>query len=705
MSFIPSIIPFAGALIFITIAVTHLVKSKRELEEVLFSISILLLAGIQISIGLLLISRNIESVFIQFKLIATLVIILPGFAVPALLAIKNKRRNESNKQYLSITTLLSIITFVVALLIPSKSYLEAIHFTESGSFWGVTLSNGGKALAGYAIVVTIFSLFLFENTYRSLTIPGKVILKYPLLGIASTSIINIIIISRAIALSVITANSMVAGSTGLVLLGTSLLFATARYGIFETNLSVGRDITTSVITIIISALYLLALGIIAFIARALQLPFDRLTGTVLSLFAVFLLLAVLISGKARRRFRRFINENFYPTSYNYRKEWRKYSELMASSTTITDLIDNVISALCDSMLVKQGVIWVDVAGGKSSSYGFPSVKLTRDEIDLILSLYDGETIKMAKKSKLKARENERKDNTASDVTETSERASIGTDWIKVIAFIGRGDQIMGFIALGEKHLNSRYSEEDSDFLATIADETQIALENIMIEERIIEAKQLESFNRFTSFVIHDLKNTVGMLSLVLDNAKENINDPEFQQDATNAIKRSIDKIQRLISSLRARTSPTKLERETIKLDELLHRCVENVKELATSMKVELKLNIHEDVTIKGDASALGKVFENIIINAIEASSRSGKVGIELKRKNGTAIVAISDAGKGFEKEYLERYLFKPFHSTKKDGLGIALFICKSIIENHNGSIKIYSTEGKGSIVTIELPIE
>ena len=101
MSFIPSIIPFAGALIFITIAVTHLVKSKRELEEVLFSISILLLAGIQISIGLLLLSRNIESVFIQFKLIATLVIILPGFAVPALLAIKNKRKNKSCLLYTS----------------------------------------------------------------------------------------------------------------------------------------------------------------------------------------------------------------------------------------------------------------------------------------------------------------------------------------------------------------------------------------------------------------------------------------------------------------------------------------------------------------------------------------------------------------------------------------------------------------------------
>jgi len=705
MSFIPSTIPFAGALIFALIAVTHLVKSKRKLEEVVFSISILILAGIQISLGFLLLSRSIENVFIHFKLIATLVIILPGFAVPALLSIKNKRKNENNKQYLSIATLLSIISFVIALLIPSKSYLEAIHFTEGGNFWGITLSNGGKALAGYAIIATIFSLFLFENIYRSLTVPGKVILKYPLLGVASTSIINIIIISRAIALSIITANSMVVGSTGLVLLGTSLLFATARYGIFETKLSVGRDITTSVITIIISALYLLALGIIAFIARALQLPFDRLTGTVLSLFAVFLLLAVLISGKARRRFRRFINENFYPTSYNYRKEWRKYSELMASSTTISDLIDNVISALCDSMLVKYGMIWVDVGGGKSSSYGFSGEKLTRDEIDLVLSINDGETIKMVKRGELKVREIERKDRTVPEASDTSEKSSIGTDWIKVIAFIGRGEQILGFIALGEKHLNSKYSEEDIDFLATIADETLIALENILLEERIIEAKQLESFNRFTSFVIHDLKNTVGMLSLVLDNSKKNINDPEFQQDATNAIKRSIDKMQRLISSLRDHTSPTKLERETIKLDELLNRCMENVKELASSMQVELKLKINEDVTIIGDSSALRKVFENIIINAIEASGQAGKVGIDLKRKNGIAIVAISDTGKGFEKEYLEKYLFKPFHSTKKDGLGIALFICKSIIENHNGSIKIHSTGGKGSTVTIELPIE
>ena len=118
------------------------------------------------------------------------------------------------------------------------------------------------------------------------------------------------------------------------------------------------------------------------------------------------------------------------------------------------------------------------------------------------------------------------------------------------ARLGTADETIGFIALGEKHMNTSFTEEDRNFLETVAVQTTAALESLFLEERIHESKQMEAFTRFASFMIHDLKNTVGMLSLTADNAKSNIGNAEFQRDAMETVERSVQKMRHLIDSLK-----------------------------------------------------------------------------------------------------------------------------------------------------------
>ena len=89
-------------------------------------------------------------------------------------------------------------------------------------------------------------------------------------------------------------------------------------------------------------------------------------------------------------------------------------------------------------------------------------------------------------------------------------------WVRAVSFLTIGGEARGFIAVGQKDFGRPWPEEDRDFLATITDQAALALENLLMEERHVESKQLESFNRFASFVIHALKNTVGMLSLTAE---------------------------------------------------------------------------------------------------------------------------------------------------------------------------------------------
>ncbi|RKZ08204.1 hypothetical protein DRQ05_01900, partial [bacterium] len=522
----PAILAYIASALFVILTVIHTVKKGKDVQKTFLSTSFFLVTLVEFFMGRMLSSRTPAGVMLNFKLSSAFAIVFPAFSMPFALALSKRNYREIYEKFLAWIAIGIAATAIAAVLAPAGIFLSEIHFTDSGRFWGISFTQGGKIFLVYLILANIFIMFFLENAYKAASVPGKVTLKYPLLGIVSASIINIVILSRALALSVMDFTSIAIESAGFIILAVSLLYATVRYGIFETHLYIGREAATSAITVTISALYLLALGIISVFARALNLPFDRLTGTVLGLFAVFLLVAVLVSGRAKRRLKQFVNENFYPASYNYRREWRRYSELMASSTEVEELISNVISSLCDTMFAKRGLIWVDVEGGKSDSYGFDHIEISRDDATAIIGLNEGKVLRTTKQRGVSFIKR-KKGSADAPSAEVLERF----DWIRIVAFIGRSGQPLGFIALGDKHINSNYTSEDSDFLATIADETSLALENLLFEERIIESRQMESFNRFASFVIHDLKNTVGMLSLLIENAWEHIGEPEFQKDA------------------------------------------------------------------------------------------------------------------------------------------------------------------------------
>jgi two-component system sensor kinase FixL len=94
--------------------------------------------------------------------------------------------------------------------------------------------------------------------------------------------------------------------------------------------------------------------------------------------------------------------------------------------------------------------------------------------------------------------------------------------------------------------------------------------------------------------------------------------------------------------------------------------------------------------------------ENLVINAIEAVAEGGTIEVRVARHGETLTVIVSDDGPGFDREYLADSLFRPFMSTKKNGLGVGLVLCKSLAEAHGGSISVSSLPGGGATVKVEM---
>ena len=128
------------------------------------------------------------------------------------------------------------------------------------------------------------------------------------------------------------------------------------------------------------------------------------------------------------------------------------------------------------------------------------------------------------------------------------------------------------------------------------------------------------------------------------------------------------------------------------------------------MHVPEKVKILNDAfqtepNLKVDSDKIKRVFINLIKNAIDAMPNGGKLTIASKQVNDSAWKSLfSDTGTGINDEIMPK-LFSPLFTTKAQGMGFGLAICKRIIEAHGGKITVKTAKGKGTTFTVTLPIE
>jgi signal transduction histidine kinase len=105
-----------------------------------------------------------------------------------------------------------------------------------------------------------------------------------------------------------------------------------------------------------------------------------------------------------------------------------------------------------------------------------------------------------------------------------------------------------------------------------------------------------------------------------------------------------------------------------------------------------------------DSEQIQKVLTNLLLNANEAIRNGGEIRVATEQKDRWIILSVSDNGCGMSEEFIEKSLFHPFKTTKKQGMGIGLFHSKMIVEAHHGRIEVESEEGKGTTFRVFLPL-
>ena len=261
-----------------------------------------------------------------------------------------------------------------------------------------------------------------------------------------------------------------------------------------------------------------------------------------------------------------------------------------------------------------------------------------------------------------------------------------------------------------------FTESDIAFLSAAASHGSIAIENAMAYQSIQNLE--EAKRKFILTVTHELRSPVGVVKSLLRTLMDGYAGQlaELQQDMIARALRRTDFLQTLIDdllNLAAGKTGLRLvqEAEPIDLGSVLNSVVERYTIPAAEKNIRLQLQIESDkpFTVLSTAEELDRVFNNLVSNAVKYTPEDGTVTVKLRRTRGEAQVEVSDTGIGIPEESLP-HLFEEFYRAPnakarvKEGTGLGLVVVKEIVTRHGGYTQVDSTLGKGTTITVTLPL-
>jgi len=277
---------------------------------------------------------------------------------------------------------------------------------------------------------------------------------------------------------------------------------------------------------------------------------------------------------------------------------------------------------------------------------------------------------------------------------------LGHPDLRVIAPIQHGSALVGIMALGEPSAPFRLGYEDIDLLRTIGRHIGASVAEIEAERRAAEGRQFEAYSRLVAFVMHDLKNLVAQLSLVLTNAQRHRQNPEFIDDTMDTIRNSAERMTHLIEQLNRGARP-----ETTAIFDL-REAAEGVCARCADRPPQPRLDLQRDpLLLRADPDRFAMALEHLVRNAQDATRSDGSVAVHCSRDGDRILVQITDSGEGMSQDFIRDRLFRPFDSTKgAKGMGIGAYQAREYVRTLGGEMRVSSTPRAGTVISIWLPL-
>ncbi|MEO8464094.1 MAG: XrtA/PEP-CTERM system histidine kinase PrsK [Gammaproteobacteria bacterium] len=394
-----------------------------------------------------------------------------------------------------------------------------------------------------------------------------------------------------------------------------------------------------------------------------------------------------------------ISKHFYRFKYDYRDEWLRLTDNLATPANDLPIPKRAVKALGDLIGSEAGVLFVAEQEGQS----FVPAASWNTRADLLIQEYRRDALidlmQSAEWIVDSAEAQTARDVSPSFVEDLLHSFPGGVLVVPLLVVHG----LLGFVALERPPALRRLSYEELDLLRTAGRQVASYVGQHYMAARLIEGRQFEAFGRMTAFLLHDLTNISAQQSLIVQNAERHKNNAEFVADAMRTISASVSRINRLVALIRAGVEHAQTT-ETATADAAA--IIEEAVKLCGGYLPHPKLSLpSETIRIVTDADRLSHGLAHLIRNSQQAAAGHGEVTVSLGRDQEHAVIKVTDNGSGMSEDFVRERLFRPFDSTKEgNALGIGAFQLREIVHASGGTLGIRSIEGVGSVFSIRIPL-
>lgn len=281
------------------------------------------------------------------------------------------------------------------------------------------------------------------------------------------------------------------------------------------------------------------------------------------------------------------------------------------------------------------------------------------------------------------------------------------------------------LIVDNKFSRQNISESDIELLEIFGSEVRLALNNQKLNEklkskivelkkayhtlsesqqRLLESERLATLGEVVADISHEIRNPLvsigGFARSLLKSMPENCGDKKY----VKIILQEAERLENILKNILDYSKIYKLHKKRIYISDPLQKSLNVFKQNLENKNINVSIEVEKpEKKISVDPAQIMQVFINILRNSIDAMPEGGELSIKLEVLKKYMIIEITDSGVGIDDEKLMN-LFRPFYTTKTDGIGLGLSICLKIIENHKGFIKVESKPGKGTSFKIGLPL-
>ena len=587
-----------------------------------------------------------------------------------------------------------------------RRWIPAITLTALLMALGLTLYLEHFALDMWAVKKTYYhsiinlslslvGLMLTEQLFRNSRMEKRWSVKYLFLGLGTLFGYDFLLYTDATLFKALDNNLWLARGYVSSIAVPLLAIAAARNRQWSVDIFVSRKLVFYSTSLLAAGLYLLVMAASGYYIQRYGGDWGDVFLTVFMFMAFVLLVLLLFSDTLRAYIKLNLSKHFFRYKYDYREEWLKLTEKMSQTAVGSELHKVVIRSLADIMECSGGMLWL-----REDAIGYVCMAQRNiDAPDHIFTLNDPLIQTLREQKEIIDIHEYRKKNKQKDDT-------VIPDWLYgmkkpwLLIPLVYQDELLGIVVLNKSRVDREINWEDRDLLHAASFHVASYLAFWQATESLKQGEQFAVFNRLSSFVVHDLKNLIMQLGLVVRNSEKFRDNPEFYQDAFKTVKNATDKMQRLLEQL-AKGRFELQKPEVLVLGNVLEQVVREFSGYRPAPELDSSL---ADVRIVASRDRFVSVLGHLIRNAQEATPDDGQVTVRAEQRDSQLLVSIEDTGQGMDIRFIREKLFKPFETTKGNaGMGVGVYESREFIQSIGGRMEVMSAPGSGTTIMMILP--